>query len=517
MNSSRIFFYSHSFADSVSNFVRPFTVLLKPPQLLWAIVFTGVILRVAYYLHDRALWLDECFLFLNYVAKPVEELARLPGYAEQYAPLGFLMSVKIAITLFSENEYSLRLVALVSGVIALLTFSKLATKVLSFGAAVCAILLFALCDPLVNYSAELKPYSTDAAFAAALVCLAIHWDSTIPKTRDVVLFSSVGVAAVWFSLPSVFMLGGIGIVLIFSKVLSGQWHDLRKTIMVAALWVTSFVCHYILSIRPFLMQGYQRQVYVWNETFIPFPPKTLSELSGFIGPFFEVFRNPAGIRFTGLAAFVFSIGCVVMFRRNKKILFCLLTPLLLCILASGIRAYPFHGRLLLFAVPSILLLVAEGGWFAYRILAAKKRVFGTILLSLLLLYPVLEAGFRLVRPPSAEEIRPVLHYISKRYQPDDTIYLYHRAEPSFSYYYKRYGLNTTKIHVGVESPEKWSAYARDLDSVRGQERVWILFSHVVTWRGGDEERFFLTYLDEIGSRLSEFKCIGSSVYLYNLK
>jgi hypothetical protein len=46
--------------------------------------------------------------------------------------------------------------------------------------------------------------------------------------------------------------------------------------------------------------------------------------------------------------------------------------------------------------------------------------------------------------------------------------------------------------------------------------VWLLFSHVHTQKDVNEEKFFLTYLDRIGTKLDVFKSVGASVYLYNL-
>ncbi len=52
--------------------------------------------------------------------------------------------------------------------------------------------------------------------------------------------------------------------------------------------------------------------------------------------------------------------------------------------------------------------------------------------------------------------------------------------------------------------------------MRGNERAWILFAHVCTWSGIDEEEFFVDHLDKMGKRMQSFKAPGASVYLYDL-
>ena len=71
-------------------------------------------------------------------------------------------------------------------------------------------------------------------------------------------------------------------------------------------------------------------------------------------------------------------------------------PILFALLAACLRLYPFHGRLVLFLVPSLLLLIAEGAdWF--------RETFGggviwAFLLATLLLFPSLGAFDQLVEP-----------------------------------------------------------------------------------------------------------------------
>ncbi len=46
-------------------------------------------------------------------------------------------------------------------------------------------------------------------------------------------------------------------------------------------------------------------------------------------------------------------------------------------------------------------------------------------------------------------------------------------------------------------------------------RIWVVFSHI--YRTGNEDRLFLHFLDNIGTRVDSFTNPGAAVYLYNLQ
>ena len=56
-------------------------------------------------------------------------------------------------------------------------------------------------------------------------------------------------------------------------------------------------------------------------------------------------------------------------------------------------------------------------------------------------------------------------------------------------------------------------YKQDLDKLRGNPRVWLLFSHVTR---DSEYQPIKAYLRTIDIQLDEFKTQGAFIYLYNL-
>ena len=64
------------------------------------------------------------------------------------------------------------------------------------------------------------------------------------------------------------------------------------------------------------------------------------------------------------------------------------------------------------------------------------------------------------------------------------------------------------------SEQELQRYKADLDKLRGNKRVWFLFSHANI---GAENRAIKEYLDRIGKHVDTFVTHGSFVYLYDLR
>jgi hypothetical protein len=226
--------------------------------------------------------------------------------------------------------------------------------------------------------------------------------------------------------------------------------------------------------------------------------------------------SPVGLTFTGIATAATIWGAWVMLRERSEQLFLLTLPIVFALFASALHRYPFRGRLLLFAVPSIYLLISAG-------LAAVRRKtwivapgLGMLLIVLLLFHPLKDAGLNFLRPRGVEEIRPVVEYVQRHRAEGDILYCYYDAQEALKYYIFEGRLRPIPLIEGIEGRQNWKKYRQDLDQLRGDPRVWILFSHVYRDGGVDEERYFLDYLDSMGTRVDGFQATGSSAYLYDL-
>jgi hypothetical protein len=115
------------------------------------------------------------------------------------------------------------------------------------------------------------------------------------------------------------------------------------------------------------------------------------------------FDTPAGPRRSALPALgLFLVSVALLWRSDRRALGMLGLPGLFALLASPLRLYPFHGRLTLFLLPALVLLIAE--WAARvraRIEAGVdigRRAAGTAVLAAILLFPTLHAFYHIAAP-----------------------------------------------------------------------------------------------------------------------
>jgi len=207
-----------------------------------------------------------------------------------------------------------------------------------------------------------------------------------------------------------------------------------------------------------------------------------------------------------------------MFFKNRRSFLILVSPLFMTLVASALHKYPFKDRFLLFMAPCLMLLVGYGAHYIYSKTKKNARVIAVLTIALLLLQPLYSAGSHLIRPHVREEIKPVINYVRHHSLPGDIIYLYYNSSYAFRYYSEYRGLDvgSNDIVTGVFSRKDMGGYITDLDKLRGNQRVWVFFSHVFRKEGIDEKKFFLYHLDKIGTCLDSFEEEGASVYLYNL-
>jgi hypothetical protein len=373
------------------------------------------------------------------------------------------------------------------------------------------VALAAFNEPLIYFSSEVKPYALDLAVALALLGLAM--DGSAASRDGFPRLALAGAAAVWLSFPAVFTLAACGLALAVSAWRRRDRPGLAAAGGAALWWATSFAVYYAVSLSKFVRASWVLDF--WSRGFLPLPPRSLSDLYWPARAFGALFADPGGIGFRGLAIFCFLVGAAVLWRANRFHLALLLGPMLAALAGSGLKLYPFQGRVLLFVVPAILLLIAGGAERVRELAAGRMKGVYALLVFLLLFHPALLATRALLRPRTREEMKPVLGQLQARRQEGERIYVHAKAEPAFAYYAARYGLDRGPVLTGTWSGDEAGA-RRDLETLRGGGRTWIVLSH--TWRpdGSSDEKRFLPLLDAAGRRLEEFRAPGAAVYLYDM-
>jgi hypothetical protein len=489
------------------------------------LLLTGSALRVVPFMLDRSLWLDESKLALNVVERSPAQLFRPLDY-EQAAPVGFLLVEKGVVAAFGEGERALRLVPLLSGLGALWCFFLVARLWLSPAESLLALALFALAQPLVYYATEVKQYSTDV-----LVALGLLWAAgraLDDRPRALRLLVPAGILGVWLSHPAVFVAAGLGLTLSVSAWLAG---DRRKTMLSAwavAAWAASFLVHYALVLRGSDPTGFLGRF--WADGFPPLPPRSLAELLWPVRTFFDFFVDPAGLGLAGLAAAAFAMGCWRYGRRDPRVLALLLSPGVFTLLAALLRLYPFPtsgsldayplpGRVVLFLVPSAVILVAAGLGGVARAADRDRQVLAGAMAGFLLVSMAVDAVTRPAYRIRLNELRPLVAAIAREGRAGDVLALNARAMPIFRYYLRRYpsdsGLVPGLAIVELPGTNRWNVYERQLRAIPDGARVWVLYAHHPTWRSQPDEAFVLHELARHGRPARETIAPGAALHRFD--
>ena len=489
------------------------------------VIGVGILLRLVAYGAGRSLWLDEASLASSIVKRSYVGLLQPLDY-DQVAPIGFLVLERLAVQALGPTENALRLVPLLAGIAALFLIRRVAERCLAPGGVLLAVTLFSLSSHLIYFSSEAKPYSSDVAIALLLLLGALRVREAAAVTaKDSVTLGLVGGAAVWFSQPSVLVLGGIALGLTAAYASERNWVAVRRLGLTYALWGVSFVPSYLQS-----LQYISDPVYLdafWRTGFLPLPPRSGGDLRALYSAFTRVFADPLGlsasdplgtpVRHVGLVPELAAVAGIVLVLAWRESAWALvLAPVAVTLGASGLALFPFGstlpatGRVILFLVPSLLLLVALGA----EALRTRLRVVGPAVYLFLLAWP----AYPLARsfPFRREEMKAAMALVRQHRRPGDAVYVYFGARNAFRYYAPRHGFPDGSYVVGECSPDAPAHYLRALRELRGHQRVWLLFTQVQVSYGVNERDVALAYMDSVGDEVLESRPPGVSVHLYEL-
>jgi hypothetical protein len=518
-------------------------------KFLWIIICVGIGLRLVRYLHNTPLGFDESVYAVNIINSSITDFIHPSPDYTQTGPFSFFILSKIVIQAFGNSEYALRLVPLLFGIISLFLFYKVAKEIVKPNALPIAVTLFAILDPLIYYSSELKPYSGDVMFTLLILTLTTYKKEKLTVQR-ILMLTVVGAIALLSSNPSVFVMAGVGTGLLISCLKKKEWAVLRVLLIVLIVWVFSFIAVYLVYTRNITAEMAQtvsiEKALQMEDFFMPFPPRSLVDVKWFIDFFFDTFLFQDSIIYvkrvtlSGLMAFAFVVGSVSMFLDKREKFYILVFPILLTLLAAAMHQYPFKGRQILFLAPIFLIIISEGAEYIRSRINEKSVIIGAVFMGLLFIYPLSWAAYHVKKPLIRSEIRPVLNYIKNNWQDNDLIYVHFFTQYEMEYYLKYHPkpiqFDDSDYITGIgprgwyniwrknRIPERYKEvidqskddlikeYMHDLDQMKGRKRVWILFGGDITM-----ENVFLSHLDSIGKRHDSFGKAGLGMtYLYDL-
>ncbi len=477
---------------------------------IFSICLIGFALRLRQYLTVRSFWIDEAMLANNILSKSLINLVRYPLLNNQSAPPGFLALVKFSVLYIGNSENVFRLLPFITGCLSIPLIFIFSQKISNNIVSIISLTLFSITPKLIYYSSEIKQYSTDL-FLFLLISLVIYFCLN-EKTKNIIFLGLIGTIAIWFSNPVIFVLFGATCILSVDYIINKKYKNLSWLIVVSIFWGISFTIQYILVLQYSASNNYL--ISFWQSSFAPFPPWI--DFSWYKNTFQDILHDPLYLPISLITVLLLIIGCLSLGLRKWRYLLMLILPILLALIASALKKYPFSGRLMLFLVPSFLIILSEGiDWIKTKISKINHLASAAVTLSLVLYLIIQPLSFdfrNFINPTMRESIRPVIIYIKKKMTPSDTMYVYYSAEPAFTYYLTRYKLPSNNIIIGSNYRETPFKYIDEIDKLQGTKRIWFLFSHPLI----DEQNLILDHLNKKGHLLNKTISDGSSAYLYDL-
>ena len=328
-----------------------------------------------------------------------------------------------------------------------------------------------------------------------------------------VAFVALG-ALPWVSFPAVFVLVGSGLTLC---ILGARRRDRSLAIRVLGagiLWAGSILVLWLVQARSL---GHNRNLdYYWQYGFLPLPPRTSYGVELWQHSWTDL-SSQVTITALGTIVMLLAIaGAVAMAWTSRPLVGFVVVPLVVAIVASSRRAYPFIGRVSLWTVPLLAALVASGltaAWrFAQQRADAGRHRWVALVPAVVLLVPIAVAGGRQgLAPPGVEEVRPLVAELGAQVEPGDVVLVDHYSWPAFTYDVDRLGVEGLDARkVGDDEPP----ITEQLPDVDGRDRVWVLSSG--SFEGGAPGSTLTPTLDSAGTRVATYEQDGAVLILYDL-
>lgn len=389
--------------------------LLKPAY--YCLIGAGLLLWLINWWYARPVFIDEANVARNLFDRPFSGFFR-PLDHQQYAPPFFMVLGKLCGELFGYSERALRLPAILGGLMALSGLLLSARKLkLGWWGLLPVVLLFV--NPTVlRYVGEMKPYALDLGIASLLLAAVLYWPK--PSWR----WALAGALAIWFSLPSVFVLAAVGIPALWL----GERRNLAGWFLCILVWLVSFALLYLVLLKSHLGNGYLNNFH--GAYFFPLPSANGFAVDRAIILLISLPKVAFGFTTFAILGGVFAT-VLGLRHQDQRLAATAILPVFIVLAVSALGRYSLIDRLLLFTLPGWWLLAAMGTVTLCERLAPKSKWWPYGLAAAWL---IIAGGTNVVRhyvsPLNFSDSRRLVTELEPGYQP----VLHSSVVPAYDYY-----------------------------------------------------------------------------------
>ena len=324
-------------------------------RIAWWLAGLAAAVRILHFVADPPVWCDELWILRNVSTKSFAELLG-PLTDQQAAPPLFLWLERAVFLMFGDSISALRFPMLAASCLTVVLMCFVARRLLHPWGAAWGMLLWGLCDPVINHTCEVKPYVLDAFFAVLAVAAFVGTERWSVRAR-LVLLAAGAPLVIFASYPGCFVCGGF-----FAALALPLWRARRDPAAWCAAVAAAILCcgaFLFLLHGPIAAQRTEMLAGWWEEVYLPLgnPVVMAARLVEALLQLLEHFWRPTG----ACLVVPLTIGVVGLVRSRRWSELALLTgPVALAVAGSFLRSYPLESRLMLFGQPLLTLLIADG-------------------------------------------------------------------------------------------------------------------------------------------------------------
>jgi hypothetical protein len=433
------------------------------------ILLTGLVLRFYQYLMGRSLWEDEAHMALNFISYGYADLMKPLDYI-QAAPVLFIIITEFFTQVFGFTEHAFRAFPFITSV---LTFPLFYFIILELTknkiTALIGFFIFSVNLAAIYFSSELKVYAVDLSAYLLMIYFSVSNHTFVQKYRTwlLALAGSISLLSSTISFVVLFCIA--------CNMFLNWYQDkkIRKSdLKILSAWACVFIVNYFLFIHDHPHAAIQKLNYTFaflptdplSCDFVNFIRKTIDET------FFTLLlyiSKAYGFAYVLLLIFIVAIRYLLKNKKYTLLIFTCL-PILLHLLMSALKIYPFYYRLILYLVPPLMILMAIGTYVIADFIVRKVHFIAGAIFVIGCCYFFTEISIKNY-PLWFREVKPSLDYMNKNY-PDKKIYV--TTSYTLYKYYHLTGYAKDSLYTPLEwniTPEKYE------ESVQGEKENYILF------------------------------------------
>lgn len=478
---------------------------------IYILLLTGIALSLAQFVFNRSIWVDEAVVAENIIHRTAGQLFKPMDY-NGVAPILFLQIEKFFTTICTNTDYALRIFPLLSFWCALFIFARLLMHLFKEQyLVVFALAVFIFNYTTLYYSSEAKQYMSDVLVSVTLYYL-VFKSYNKPANQHLLLII-VGVIAVFLSNIAPILLATLGLHKLFNK----SKTDFKKLALMFSFWAVAFVVYYLAFIYKHPIQT--KMVNYWDNAggFMPLNGKAFQWLKEhFYGVFYFLFYF--GKLFGSILAFLFITGLSrLIYQKQFNLLMLLSLPILLHLLLSVAKLYPFETRLYLYLTP-LLIITCTFGILSLSDFLIKRlpkrmlliKIAAAALLPLGLIRIIFIHGLPFI---GHDDMKPCLVYLKNNMKATDDVYVVLAMQLPVKYYTDLQLIRPAKAFINgtyhKEYPQESPTNTLAIKQLK--HGVWILKQEAAF----NEETFIVADLTNRGyKKVKEFATPTGSKAIY---